>query len=192
MPTPGAAITLTRNGRRSSNARLATRSSWARSAPRPTSGVRRTVGRRRASEQLARADGLRLALGGDGGEGPERERIAGGAHGPLADDDRPRLGRLLEPRRDVDGVAGDQEVAGGRRPGWPRPRRCSRRAGSAGARRARGRSRTRSRSSSAAASARSASSPCAAGSPNTAMSASPMNFSIVPPWLSTTSRPIAK
>jgi hypothetical protein len=42
------------------------------------------------------------------------------------------------------------------------------------------------RISAAARTARSASSSCATGTPNTAITASPMNFSTVPPWRSTT------
>ena len=50
-----------------------------------------------------------------------------------------------------------------------------------------GSARTRSRMSSAADIARWASSPCAWGSPKTAMTASPMDFSTVPPCALTTS-----
>ena len=42
--------------------------------------------------------------------------------------------------------------------------------------------------SAAARTARRASSSWAVGMPNTAMTASPMNFSTVPPWCSTTAR----
>jgi hypothetical protein len=51
---------------------------------------------------------------------------------------------------------------------------------------------TWSTSSSAARTARSASSSRATGAPQTAMTASPMNFSIVPPWRATTPRAISK
>ena len=51
--------------------------------------------------------------------------------------------------------------------------------------------RTASRISSAARNARSASSSCTAGIPNTAMSASPITFSTVPPWRSTGARTAA-
>ncbi len=46
--------------------------------------------------------------------------------------------------------------------------------------------------SSAARTARNASSSCSTGTPNTAMTASPMNFSTVPPWRSTAVRIASK
>ena len=67
-------------------------------------------------EQLARVDRDRLALGGDPIERSEGEAVRGRPHRPGADDDRPRLRRLLEAGRDIDGVAGHQEVAGRRVP----------------------------------------------------------------------------
>ena len=47
------------------------------------------------------------------------------------------------------------------------------------------------RISTAARTARTPSSSCTTGIPNTAMTASPTNFSIVPPWRSSTSRDVA-
>ena len=65
---------------------------------------------------------------------------------------------------------------------WSRPpRRSTRRPGHGGLRPRRG-PRRPTTSSSAARTARSASSSCATGVPHTAMTASPMNFSITPPW----------
>ncbi len=54
------------------------------------------------------------------------------------------------------------------------------------------RARTASTSSSATRTARSASSSWATGAPHTAMTASPMNFSTVPPWRSTATRAASK
>ena len=54
------------------------------------------------------------------------------------------------------------------------------------------RSRTAATSSRAARTERSASSSCAAGEPQTATTASPMNFSMVPPWRSTIARAVSK
>ena len=105
----------------------------------------------------------------------------------LADEHGPGLGCGLQPRRGVDQVAGDQALV-------DRAERGDRLAGEhAGAglqrqaelaRRARS---TRSTISSAARTARSASSSCATGVPQTAMTASPMNFSTMPPWRCTAS-----
>ena len=50
------------------------------------------------------AAGLDLDLGGE-------LEVVGGANRAIAGQDHPRLGRLLEARRDVGGVAGDEEVA---------------------------------------------------------------------------------
>ena len=66
--------------------------------------------RQRANERL-RDDGLRLALHVDLERPPELERAADGLGRARADDDRARLARLLEPRGDVDGVAGDERAA---------------------------------------------------------------------------------
>ena len=98
--------------------------------------------------------------------------------------------RLLEPGRDVDRIAGDQEVVAVAAPGGDdfagidaqpdrQPIAKARVGAHAVAQLQRGRR------------ARAASSPWAGGSPNTAMTASPMNFSTVPPWAATTSLAIA-
>ena len=82
----------------------------------------------------------------------------------------------LEPRRGVDEVAGDHALVRGA----DRHRRLA--GQHAGSRLdARAKARTASTSSSAARTARSASSSCAIGAPQTAITASPMNFSTVPP-----------
>ena len=91
---------------------------------------------------------------------------------------RSRLGRRLDPRGGVDEVAGDHPLPFGAE------RDCRLAGEDAGARlRARGRARAIARAtrSSAARTARSASSSVATGVPQTAMTASPMNFSTVPP-----------
>ncbi len=191
LPTPGGAITLTRNGRRSSNARLATRSSWARSAPRPMSGVRRAGRRveRPRSSLAATGWALPLAATSVGGRNAKASRAALAvrsattiAHGSAACWSRAATFTASPVTRKSPAPASRLATTS---PLFT-PSRIGRRSPSAGS------ARTRSRSSRAAASARSASSPCAVGRPKTAIKASPMNFSIVPPWLSTTSRPIAK
>ena len=128
-------------------------------------------------ERLPERHGLGLALQlvlagvgvGDGGLG----RAARG----LADEDGAGLGGGLDAGGGVDEVAGDHALVG----------RAEGDGGLAGERRRRGpgaRGRapgTASTSSSAARTARSASSSCAMGAPQTAITASPMNFSTVPP-----------
>ncbi len=188
LPTPGAARTLTRNGRRSSNARFAVSSSCARSPCRPTSGTR----------------------GRDSWPCPMSRRHATGAALPLASIDRglsnskPCAARAVRsPTRIAHGSAAcwsraatftASPVTSESAAVWSRaattspdcrPSRIGRRSPSWAS------SRTRSRISRAADRARPASSSCATGSPNTAMTASPMNFSSVPPWAATTSRAIA-
>ena len=109
------------------------------------------------------------------------DRRRGRALGRLADQHRARLGHRLDPRRGVDEVAGHHPLAaradgdGGlagehpdARPQLAAPTSCPSAA-------------TAAASSSAARTARSASSSCATGAPHTAITASPMNFSTVPP-----------
>ena len=106
-----------------------------------------------------------------------------GARSPIGDDDRSRLRGLLEARGDVDGVARDV-----RDRLLPRPKRaprpCSGRCGFRAPPQGHGLSfklRRRSSMRRAARTARTASSSCTAGTPKTAIIASPTNFSIVPP-----------
>ena len=96
MPVPAGAMTLTRYGRRSVNARRATSSSWARSASRPTIGVRGALQLGTAGDR-ASGQGRSLALQLELLERAERVRAGGGARGAGADEDLPRLGGLLEP-----------------------------------------------------------------------------------------------
>ena len=77
---------------------------------------------KRADERL-RDDRLRLALRLDLERRAELERAPDGLGRARADDDLARLGRLLEPRGDVDGVAGDERAALARATGR-RPRPC--------------------------------------------------------------------
>ena len=106
-------MTLTRKGRRSRNARRATRSSWARSAL--AADERRTriarAGRAVPSSSLAPIGVPTCPWPGPPSSGRNAKAARAAADRPLADEDRPRLGRLLEPRRDVDRVAGHEEVA---------------------------------------------------------------------------------
>ena len=95
----------------------------------------------------------------------------------LADEDRSRLGRRLDPRRRVDEVAGDHPLA----VGPERHRRLAGQDAGAGRRGPASSSGTAATRSSAARTARSASSSFATGVPQTAITASPMNFSTVPP-----------
>ena len=109
------------------------------------------------------------------------DRRLRGPLGRLADEDGARLRRALHPRRGVDEVAGDHPLA-------LRAERDRCLPGEhTGSRAQIGRAdllpsaETPETRSSAARTARSASSSCATGAPQTAMTASPMNFSTVPP-----------
>ena len=107
----------------------------------------------------------------------EGDRAGRGALGRLADEDRAGRRDRLEPRRRVDQVAGDHALVE-RAEGHGRLAGQDARAGldlrpEAAARRRRARAPART--------ARSASSSWATGAPQTAMTASPMNFSTVPP-----------
>ena len=110
----------------------------------------------------------------------------------LADEHRARGRRGLQPGGGVDEVAGHQALVDRverRRP----PRRSARRRAPAGrAAASRPSASTRSTISSAERTARSASSSCATGVPHTAITASPMNFSTVPPWRCTASEAASK
>ena len=107
----------------------------------------------------------------------EGDRLGGRALGRLADEHGPGRGDRLEPAGRVDEVAGDHALV----------RRADGDGGLAGQDAGAGLDgsgpgvRTASTSSSAARTARSASSSCAVGAPQTAITASPMNFSTVPP-----------
>ena len=59
-------------------------------------------------------DRVRLPLEVECVERPQLEEASYGLRGPFPEDDRARLGRLLQARGDVDGIAGDEEVAAGR------------------------------------------------------------------------------
>ena len=121
--------------------------------------------------------------------GSSRDGVADEPLRRLADQNLAGRGRLLQPLRGVDRVAG-----GERRRASPVDHLAGvdRRSGSASRAPARARARRsaapRPRISSAARTARSASSSCARGRPKTAITASPMNFSTVPPWRSTAVR----
>ena len=130
---------------------------------------------------LATADGdVRGVAGLDG--------VADEAPGRLADEDLARVGRLLQAGGDVDRVAGGPRAAGPRLADdhlagvdADAHRDLERRARSAGAS---FRAASAVRISAAARTARRASSSWRTGTPKTATTASPMNFSTVPPWRS--------
>ena len=109
------------------------------------------------------------------------DRLLGRAPGRLADEHRSRLGGRLDPRGGVDEVAGDHALA----LGADRDRRLAGEHAGARAQLRRvelvAERRTAATRSSAARTARSASSSVAVGVPQTAITASPMNFSTVPP-----------
>ena len=120
------------------------------------------------------------ALDRDVSQGLDLDRVADQALGLGGDQDLARLGGLLEARSHVHRVAGDHALArcpvpgdhlAGGDPGPPRRARHRRRRPGARA----------SRISAAARTARRASSSWTRGMPNTAMAASPMNFSSTPP-----------
>ena len=101
----------------------------------------------------------------------------------LAEQDLAGLGGLLEAGGDVDGIAGDERVP--TLPAITSPVLTPIRAWKPSP-------ATASRSSVAARSARSASSSWSVGIPKTAITASPMNFSTVPPWRSRAVRASSK
>ena len=109
---------------------------------------------------------------------------------------RPGCGRLLEARRDVDGVAGHERLARRRVAGHDLAgvdARAQADVHAVVAEHVRVDAPRAPRSSSLAArTARRASSSWMVGTPKTAMTASPMNFSTVPPWRSMISRAAAK
>ena len=159
------------------------------SAARPTNGASsrsaRPTPRRPATTRIARhaGDRQRLALDLVLAGGLEHDRVPRCACS-VASPTRTVPGSATPWSRDarVDEVAGDQPLTLSAR-GSPPPRRSGRRRERPG-RRSRSRSPgrpTASTRSSAARTARSASSSWAVGAPQTAMTASPMNFSTVPP-----------
>ena len=143
-------------------------SALARPSP-PRFATTRSARQRWAALGLALELVLAAVLVGDGRLGSALRR--------LADEHGARLGRRLDARRRVDEVARDHALALGaerdrglaREDAGARPQRSGRAPGTAATR------------SSAARTARSASSSCATGVPHTAITASPMNFSTVPP-----------
>ena len=134
-------------------------------------------------------DRLRLALELVLTRVREHDRGFRGAAGRLADQDRARLRGGLDAGGGVDEVAGDHPLAVG-------PERDRGLAGEhAGAGRVEAPASsvgTAATSSSAARTARSASSSFATGAPQTAITASPMNFSTVPPYRSISARQSSK
>ena len=190
LPVPAGAMTLTRNGRRSSSTRLAASSSCARSPVRPKSGIRtRARVAARPASGSARS-GARFPFATSSTAGPNAKWPAAALavrephmidHGSASCCNRAAVFTASPVTRKSpelpSRVATTSPVF--------RPMRIGSRSPSFGS------ARTRSRSCSAAAIARTASSPCAWGKPKTAMTASPMNFSSVPPCSATTSFAIA-
>ena len=167
---------------------------WNRSLSRRSSSSRPTNGAssvslgsaRRARRRPGRApggDGRGLALEDLLAGLLEGDRAAGGRAGsPRRRGPCPGAGDRLEPRRRVDEVARDHALVGGA----DRDRRLAGQDAGPGLDPGpeRGTASTRSRP---ARTARSASSSWATGAPQTAMTASPMNFSTVPPYRPMTS-----
>ena len=132
---------------------------------------------------------LALALGLDRIDRLDGDRVADQPEGEGAEQDLARCRGLLEPGRRVDRVAGDEPwppvgspattspvaIPVRKRTAMPRPRASSVSSAASSV-----------RMSAAARTARSASSSWTTGMPKTAITASPMNFSTVPPWCSMT------
>ncbi len=139
-----------------------------------------------------RRDRFGLSLRIDRIDGLRHDCVTDESIGRLADQDLAGSGRLLQPGRGVHRVAGHERLAPARVAGHhlsgvdPRPHRDLDTRGRLGGRGSA--VERRSRISAAARTARRASSSWRRGMPNTAMIASPMNFSTVPPWCSSTSR----
>ena len=132
-----------------------------------------------------RGDGLGLALGVDRLDGLGADSVADEPVRALAEQDLAGRCRLLEAGGDVDGVAVRASVCPSPESTSPvlTPVRASIRTPKSRSSSSFSSPRA-SRMSAAARTARSASSSCRVGIPNTAMTASPMNFSTVPPWRS--------
>ena len=191
LPMPGTPTSVTSCGSRSrAHASSAPASSATSSLAADELGARLARRRRRrtATVRVDRLPGrhrLRLALGVDGSARAVLDRVRGRAVRRLADEDAVHRRGGLQARGRVDDVACDHRLARcdrsrrARRAPRPCGRRCARR---------RSDSAATSRIASAARTARSGSSSCATGAPKTAMTASPMNFSTVPPWRSSSCR----
>ena len=186
MPTPAGATTLTMYGRRSSNDRRATSSSWSRSASRPTIGVDRRRVRTLATPISGRATtgtALPFASISTGAPNSKRSPTARTVRSPTR---IPHCSAACWSRAAVfTGSPVTRIWALASREAMTSPPLTPRRIGVRVARA--GSARTRSRRSIAADRARAGSSSCATGDPKTAMIASPMNFSTRPPCRSTKS-----
>ena len=169
------------------------------SRSRPTNGASSPCDlsepRRPETTRRARQSGVRplLALQLERAGLLVDDRLLGRAARRVADEDRARLGDRLDARRGVDEVAGDHALA----LGAERDRGLAREHPGARAEFLARRSRrpsaeTAATRSSAARTARSASSSVAVGVPQTAITASPMNFSTVPPYSSISRRQVSK
>ena len=186
LPTPAGPDTTTSRGRRSravACSRSLTSGTPRRGRRTGPRGRRRAGTRRHRRRPGRRATGLRSALPLSW-TSPGAELDAGEASRRVVLSTRTRSGRRrgLHPRRGVDGVAGHHPLPDGVELGG-RPRRSPRRRGRR-ARRRRSRpprSVDRRDESSPARTARSVSPSAATGVPQTAITASPMNFSIEPP-----------
>ena len=190
LPMPGGPSMVTTCGQRSPLRSTKAPSSRSSSPARPTSGASRrreqAAGAPRDAATRDRRDELAPCPSARTPPRPGRRRLP---HEPLrhrADQDLARLRGLLQPLGDVDRVARHERPAG-RRPRRPRPRRCSSRSAIE-----RARPTTRSSPSFIAPSPPASPSPrapraarrprAADRTPKTAITASPMNFSTVPPW----------
>ena len=196
-PTPSTREELARLVGRPSGRRRRCRRESSRS--RPTIGASRCRANPArpgvTSINPVRRNRLGLALHGQVRDRLGEHRVADERVGPFAEEDLAGRGGLFQACRHVDGVAASRSSG---RPARRRPpRRCSRPIRQASV-------IPRSRSSSgfnassaarislAARTARSASSSWTCGTPKTAITASPMNFSTAPPWRSIAARIASK
>ena len=121
--------------------------------------------------------------------------IPGEPVGRVTEQDLALAGDALEPLRDVDGVSGGERVAADRVAGdhlAAVDADADRDPDAVDLLQVLVQALDRLSELRAERSALSASSSCSTGTPNTAMTASPMNFSTVPPWRSSTSRATSK
>ena len=168
---------------------------------RPEVGLETLQFARRADERRIEMPEKRVGGGVDGDEpkrlhrlslplqlerldGVDRDGVSNEREGLGADQDLSGRSRLLESRGHVDRITRNERLA---LAGYDLARVDPVRNESA-TESSSPRAVSRSRISATARTARRASSSCATGMPKTAIAASPMNFSIVPPWRSTISR----
>ena len=116
LPMPGGPTIVASCGVRVSTAVASARSSRSSSSSRPTNGA--AIGRVNAGTSSSSSStrkvgtGSRLPFSASGSIGSARTRSRTSRSVARADQDLARPGSLLQPRRDVHGVAGDERLAG--------------------------------------------------------------------------------